>query len=310
MSLTPEAIFNDFKNEYLDKSSAIDLLISLIENVDNINIRLNCIDILGRIELKDKKVFNILENLLIADSNEDIRCQAARVLKNLFLEQSISLLKWAFQNDQSLKCSIFIISLLGELKNNKARNFLLKKVQELKQKKYKNKNFLQGFLIEKLSNTELAEILINNSVISFLKIKFGYLNYEVNQIGLIHKLDLSNVDCQGLGYNRLEKALESVLSLQSLIELNLSNNHLKSLPKEILGANNLGVLDLSFNNLSSLPESISKFRMLRFLNLKSNDLKFLPDSLSRLTKLELLILRDNALTEIFPSICNLNHLKV
>ena len=39
MSLTPKAIYEDFKNRDLDYTSAIELLITLIDNTDNIDTR-------------------------------------------------------------------------------------------------------------------------------------------------------------------------------------------------------------------------------------------------------------------------------
>ena len=79
MPFTPEAIFKDFKNNDLDKSSAVDLLISLVDSVETVKTRLDSINIIQKINYKDKKIFNFLENLLIADSNEEVRCQAAKV---------------------------------------------------------------------------------------------------------------------------------------------------------------------------------------------------------------------------------------
>jgi len=84
MPLTPTAIYTDLKNNELDRSSAIEILISLIENAESINTRTESIKILEKISVKDKKVFSVLENLFISDSNEKVRCLSSQVLKNLF----------------------------------------------------------------------------------------------------------------------------------------------------------------------------------------------------------------------------------
>ena len=84
MPLTPHAIYNDLKNNFIDKVSAVDLLITLIENVDNITTRIDSIEILERINIRSKKVFKTLENLIVSDSSENIRMAAIPTLKTLF----------------------------------------------------------------------------------------------------------------------------------------------------------------------------------------------------------------------------------
>ncbi|MFX1493944.1 MAG: HEAT repeat domain-containing protein, partial [Promethearchaeota archaeon] len=191
MPLTPRAIFNDVRNNDLDKSSALDLIIVLIENTEDAKTRLECIDILEKIKIKNKKAFKILENLLISDSNERIRSLSAKVLKSLFLEDAIPPMKWALKNESSLNCLISIITHLSEIESIKARTFLIKKVNEINKKKYKYnlKDIIEGLDIQNLSNKELAEILINYYIISSLKLKFGYVTFDRNKKGAITNLD-------------------------------------------------------------------------------------------------------------------------
>ena len=88
MALTPKKIYEDLKKKDIDKLSAADLLISLIENADTIDTRLESIETLKKIDIKHKKIFSILENLLISDSNEEIINLAANTLKVLFSEKA------------------------------------------------------------------------------------------------------------------------------------------------------------------------------------------------------------------------------
>ena len=55
MPLTPHAIYNDLKNNFIDRTSAVELLITLIENVDNLTTRVDSIEILEKIKIKNKK---------------------------------------------------------------------------------------------------------------------------------------------------------------------------------------------------------------------------------------------------------------
>ena len=56
MPLTPHAIYNDLKNNFVDNVSAVELLITLIENVDNLTTRIDSIETLEKIKhLRDLK---------------------------------------------------------------------------------------------------------------------------------------------------------------------------------------------------------------------------------------------------------------
>ena len=59
MELTPDRIYKDFLKNNLDKHSATKLLLSLIENSDNDKVRVNCINDIGRIGIKDNHTFKI-----------------------------------------------------------------------------------------------------------------------------------------------------------------------------------------------------------------------------------------------------------
>ena len=103
MALSPKKIYDDFNKKDIDKLSAADLLISLIENSDKVDTRLKSIETLEKIAAKSKNVFNILENLLISDNSEEIRYLAAKTLKVLFREKALSPLKWALEHEKSLQ---------------------------------------------------------------------------------------------------------------------------------------------------------------------------------------------------------------
>ena len=85
MLLTPNKIYEEFRSKNVDKSITIESLITLIENIDDDNVRKESIDILNKIDVKHKNVFKILENILISDSNENLRYAATKVIKTKFL---------------------------------------------------------------------------------------------------------------------------------------------------------------------------------------------------------------------------------
>ncbi|MFX1480565.1 MAG: hypothetical protein ACFFCI_20945, partial [Promethearchaeota archaeon] len=67
MNLTPTKIYENYRANILDKTETVDLLISLIENVDDDIIRRECLEILNKLDFNYKKIFEILENIFISE---------------------------------------------------------------------------------------------------------------------------------------------------------------------------------------------------------------------------------------------------
>ena len=82
MELTPNKIREEYKNNKINRHSAIELLISLIENSESKDIRLDSIVYLGAISGKNDRIFKLFENLLISDSNAKLRKFSAEFIKN------------------------------------------------------------------------------------------------------------------------------------------------------------------------------------------------------------------------------------
>lgn len=169
MPLTPKAIYEDFKNRDLDFGSALQLLITLIENTDNINTRLESIEILEIIQARDDRVFKLLENLLISDSNKEIRNTAAHFIKKHFLDRSLEPMKWALEHETAIKCIITIISTFYEINNEKSKSILIDKLKHYyhQENKFNLKDLFISKRIENFTLKDLSEILINYFFIKF-----------------------------------------------------------------------------------------------------------------------------------------------
>ncbi|MFW9873387.1 MAG: leucine-rich repeat domain-containing protein [Candidatus Thorarchaeota archaeon] len=308
MPLTPKAIYQDLKNKELDYNSALQLLIALIENTDNAETRLESIRILGKIPAKEKKVFELLENLLISDSNKSIRNMAAWLMQTNFLERSLKPMKWALEYENELMCLITIISTLSKINSKKSKSILIDKLKYFSylENKYNLQNIFKNKKIESFDTQDLAELLINYYFIKLLKVKFGFIKYEFDMDGFITKLDLTNVDPQGI---YLSDFLNLIYSLKHLRELDLRFNNLIELSEISNISDSIISLDLSYNKLITLPDSIDKIQSLKELNLKSNRLRTLPDSLGNISSIQILNLRNNILTEIPKSIKSFKFLK-
>ena len=309
MPLTPKAIYEDFKNNELDKSFAIELLQTLIENTENIETRKESIKILDKIPFNDDINFKFLEHLLISDLNEEIRSLTCKVLKNHYLDNALAPISWLLEHETSLQCLVTAVFALSEINTDESKSILVEKLSKLsvKESKYNLKGIFKKNKLESFNTQDLAQILLNYYFISFLKIKYGYIKYELDDCGYIKKLDLSNVDPQGIS---LPNVLDLIFSLKHLRFFDLRFNHLLKLSDISHESDSIISLDLSYNNLITLSESIDKLKSLKILNLKSNRLRSLPKSLGNLLSLEILNLRNNLLAKIPESLKSLKMLKV
>ncbi|MHA1884596.1 MAG: leucine-rich repeat domain-containing protein [Promethearchaeota archaeon] len=298
MPLTPKAIYKDFINGDLDRLFATELLLTLIDNAENIETRIESLNILDKIQIDDEKTFKFLEHLLISDFNEEIRSLTCVVLKNHYLDKCLDSFIWALEHETSLQCLTTIIHAIGESNSKKAKSVISNKI--ISQKRSFSSNQQDSLPEIKRFTTEvLAEILINYYVIAMLKKSFGYFKFKSDNLGFVLELDLSNVERYSPNLNKLEDFLPSIFSLKSLKTCDLRFNHLTKLPKIIISY--LEYLDLSYNKLNRLPELI-KFPSIKSLNLKSNILRSLPESIGKLKSLENLNLRNNFLSNLPNSI--------
>jgi Leucine-rich repeat (LRR) protein len=308
MPLTPKAIYKDYLNKDLDKPFAIELLLTLIDNTENINTRIESVEILDKIQIDDEKTFRFLEHLLISDLNEDIRSLTCKVLQNHYSDRALDPLIWALNHEKSLNCIKTIISAMTEIKTERSKSILTSKLKELHNKE--NLNFLNEILKRDISIypiEDIGEILIGYYIISFLKTKFGYFKFKISDYGLIEELDLSNIERYSSDLNKLENFLEAILSLNHLKKSDLRFNHLTKIP--IISNNSIEILDLSYNKILQLPD-LSKLIELKILNLKSNRLRTLPETIGKILKLKTLNLRNNMLKNLPKSLSYITSLKI
>ena len=271
MHLTPKAIYRDFVNGDLDKSFVIELLLTLIDNAENVETRVESINILNKIQNNDEKTFEFLEHLLISDLNEDIRYLTISVLRNHYLDRALNPMIWALEHEKSLKCLITIILTIGEIKTDEAKSVLLKELKKYYKNDYSyvRNGIFKNKYIENIPNNELADTLINYNLIRFLKKAFGYFKFKNNKYAKITELDLSNVERYSSGLNKLENFLEAIFTLKDLKKCDLRFNHLNKFPDVF--NNSVEYLDLSYNKLVKHP-NLRNFTILKSLNLKSNRL--------------------------------------
>ncbi len=161
MPLTPNAIFQDLKNKDLDKHSAVELLLALVDNAENTKTRIESLKTLNRIQFNDEKTFKFLEHLLISDLDEDIRKLTCMVLQNHYHEKALDPMIWALEHEISLKCLITIISTIARIENTKSKSLLVSKLIKLQKKQSSS---LLKDLVEKDHIKNMSTNDINNSI--------------------------------------------------------------------------------------------------------------------------------------------------
>ncbi len=320
METSPQKILENFYDKLVNREITLEKILHIIENSENIEYRILSIEILKQLASNDEMVFNVLENLIISDSEESIRNHAIEAIGELYLEKSFPLLKWAFEHEKSLICLINIIKTIGEMNNSSSKLFLFKIIQDIDNPRFKKDiNQIQNQQRE-LKNKSLASIIINYLIVDFLEKKYDRIDYETRD-GLITELELSNIgstvfnfnvlrkipkcisylyhlDKLDLKINRIAKIPSSMASLTSLKYFDMSYNRLKILPSSIGAFSSLKTLYLRYNHLIELPVSIGNLSSLKILDLSSNNIKILPDSITCLKNLEILDLHGNGLQEL------------
>ena len=294
MTLTPNKIYNDLVSNKIEKFTAFELLISILENEENDKIRLDSLIYLEKIELINNTLFKILENLLISDYNSEIRNFAAYFIRKKFLSRAITPFKWAMNHETDFNCLITVIKSLEKIDSDESKTILFQKVKKIIKMKYLNKakkienkkhtKVLKSLIKEKkyidFTHLELADILINFYIIYSLINKFPNVYYRLNSHnGLIEELDLSDImeyEVRGTpwGWKNNIKTLSQIAGLNyltNLKKLDLSNNQIENLE----GLNtllNLTQLIISNNKISNIKNinHLKKLPNLEYLDLRGN----------------------------------------
>ncbi|MFX1487889.1 MAG: hypothetical protein ACFFBI_01990 [Promethearchaeota archaeon] len=296
LRLTPEKIIEDFRDNKIGKASALQSLVSFIENSNDEEIRLKSLNLLDYLDIKDNYLFQILENLVISDENATIRNIALKIIEKNFLEKSFEVLKWCVIHEKDDYCFITVIKILAKLKSENSKSILYNEIGRIIKKKYLNKErkienkkfkktlkkLLREKKYDKFTHNEFAEILINYITISNLFTKYNNVYYELDQQnGLISKLDLSNYleyEVKGTPW-RWQNNIKSLSDipglkyLKSLQQLDLTNNQIIDI-KEIIHLQNLTHLILTNNNLRNEKNLfyLKNLPNLLFLDLRGNPL--------------------------------------
>jgi len=310
MVLDPRIILKEYQENKLDKISAIQRLITIINNSFDIKKRIEGIHTLEEIGIEGDQLFAFLENLMISDSNEKIRILATLLIGKYFTKRAFEPLCWAYRHEVSLNCILSILSTLGKIKDHLVKQYLIKELKNIEVFDFRNSiiRLMKENDLENYQNKELSLMLINYQIIKFFIEKFKRKTYKIEK-GYITELDFSCIGHNIFNWNIIKEVPDFIGFLNHLSKLDLKINKIKKVPNSIGKLNLLNDLDLSNNQIQILPEAISLMRSLRKLNLRHNDLKHLPDSFGNLKNLKILDLSHNKLDKLPKSFRNLEKLE-
>ena len=99
---TPEKVYYEVLINKLNHKVATDILISLLEKSDNVDIRTKCIETIGKLELKGVSLFKILENCMLSDEDSLVRSFCIEVISSRFPKLSLVPINWVIHNDTSV----------------------------------------------------------------------------------------------------------------------------------------------------------------------------------------------------------------
>ena len=133
--LAPREIYSEFENKIIDKRSASEVLINLVENIKDEELREESINYIKKIGLKNQSIFEFLENLFISDDNENIRIAAFKAIKKNFEEKAIKPALYAIFKEKGFKILIPVIEFLIDNFNPfSCKDVLIQKIKNLDNK--------------------------------------------------------------------------------------------------------------------------------------------------------------------------------
>ena len=273
-TLHPNRIYQKIIQNKITKSEAIEFLISIIEKSDDTSLRLESLNVLNKLNVKNQAIFKILESCLISDEYEDIRIISAEIILSNYLEVGLKSLEWAILNDKSPK----LLSLLGCMLKNR-QSYL--------------SEFLNQIYFKRLEQIALKYNLIPEEVPFLLDLGLNINNNNLLYWDSVNKLLYDeNIVCIIKDKHILELSLSlrnqlpsSIGLLKNLKYLNLSCNYLTNLPDSLSELPRLKNIDLSWNNFSTVPDVLSALKSIEKINFRNNDIEEIPEWLSLLGKI-------------------------
>ena len=162
--LTPREIYSEFENKIIDKRTASEVLINLVENSQDEELREESIKYIKKIGLKNRSTFEFLENLFISDFNENIRSAAFKAIKKNFEDKAIKPALYAIFKEKGLILIPVIEFLIEKFNPFSCKDVLIQKIKNLDNKFLTYDHIkLENLNLSRLKNI-IYDYLLRNSL--------------------------------------------------------------------------------------------------------------------------------------------------
>ena len=240
-------ILLDIKNGIINKSEAIKFLISLIENSDDVDFRIECINTIGNIKVNNNNAFKVLENCLISDENLLIRAAAGEIIVKYYLNEALRALNWTIENEDSLLVLATIFKVLKDINDNLSVN-------------------LREKINQKFSN--IYDVVFEEAkfILDLYSLAIGNIE-ELKDHVRSHRFDGGPFQIPKFYNYYLTPRIE--IKQKHIISLDLFFWKLKELPESLGSLSKLKYLTLGSENLEKMPKSFGSLKELKWVELSS-----------------------------------------
>ena len=264
----------DLIQRNVNSKEIANLLIAILEKSENNETRLELLKFIGAHDLNNASYFEMLENYLISDAQEEIRALAAELIIQNYSDEGLDALEWTIVNDSS---PLVLREIYNLLKKSNNPNLLI----------------LESILYERLAviaqkyelSVEEVPFLID------LGIKFMNPNYYIGNQDF-HFIYENDVFCiikeqhiTEIGISFIKEIPESIGLLINLEYLDLSFSYISTLPCSMKNLINLKSIDLSWNEFTEIPGILKFLDSIETINISHNKLKLVPNWVNEIKNL-------------------------
>ncbi|MHA1723502.1 MAG: leucine-rich repeat domain-containing protein [Promethearchaeota archaeon] len=319
---------------------------AILEESNDENTRLKCLDKLIKFNIDPLQFEKILEDLIISEESELIRARALELFYEKCLKINTDPLEWSIRNDNSSIILVLHEKLLNQNLNDETNNLKslikerYKKIaslyhispEELKffldlgikfnlNKKYSMDSYLEFSFLENIAYE------VENNHVKALNVSF--LNDIPNTIKNLKYLEHLDLSCNylmdlpqelsslkrlkflGLNWNQFDHVplVIKELRVNENLELELNHNFIKEFPEWLACVKNLKSLSLRYNKIESFHILNSNSTILDFLDLSYNKISKISLISNTIQNLKVLLLNHNSLVEIPEDFSNFHSLE-
>lgn len=256
----------DLIQRNINSNEIVDLLVSIFEKSESIEIRLELLNFLSRHDLRLSPYFKLFENYLISDVREEIRAFAAEIILKNFIENGMNALEWSITNDPSPSVLRRINTHVKELDNPFKlilESLIFEKFKEIANK-YKLAIDEVPFLIDLGIKFMNHNFYVGNQDFHFI--------YENDILCIIKKKHIKE-----LGISFIRVVPETIGLLTQLEHLDLSYGYISTLPDSMQKLKHLKSINLSWNEFTKVPDVLNSLKNLAFIDITYNNIKYVPE---------------------------------